>query len=382
MPENAWLLATGASLLLWLIVPILPGRPWSTRERLEATRVGTGPAPLPCPLTILIPARNEAEVLEYTLKALRGLGPAISVVVIDDDSTDDTATGARRCGPPGLQLVTGTPVPSGWSGKLWALEQGRRRLRTERVLLLDADIVLDPEVLAALVEKQRREALDLVSLMAEPPMQSFWERLLLPAFVYFFKLLYPFRQSNRAGGKAAAAGGCLLVNARMLERIGGFAALRGELIDDCALAGRVKAHGGRTWIGLSRGVRSQRRQSGRGELRAIWETVTRTAYPWLRYSPIRLALCVAVMTLAFAVPLSSLVFAQGAPLYLSLAALAAMSASYLPLLRYYGLSPAWAPTLAPAGLLYLGMTLDSAIRHHFGRGSTWKDRHYATPARP
>ncbi len=210
-----------AGLVTWL----LPWRPWSTHERLDAAPPRE-PADL-SDITVLMPARNEAAVIGHTLEALASQGRDLSVIVIDDQSTDGTAAIARGVEGLNLRVIAGQPLPRGWSGKLWALEQGRMLARTPLILLLDADIALAPGTLAALRAHLLDRRLQLVSLMAHLGMVTFWEKLLLPAFVYFFKMLYPFALANSPNPRqAAAAGGCILVESRALGDLGGFAALQ------------------------------------------------------------------------------------------------------------------------------------------------------------
>jgi hopene-associated glycosyltransferase HpnB len=319
-------------------------------------------------VTALVPARDEAAIIAQTVAGLRAQGTGMRIVVIDDQSSDDTARIAREHG---AEVISGAPLAEGWVGKLWALEQGRRTVRTRRTLLVDADIELLPGVVAGLVEKQR----ELVSLMAVLEMQTVWERLLIPAFIYFFKLLYPFRISNSSSRLvAAAAGGCVLVDTSMLERIGGFGALRGAIIDDCTLARKVKDAGGRTWLGLTHSAISLRRMP---RLANIWHMVARSAFAQLRYSTALLVLCVGVLAIAFWVPLVGLF---GPARWVSVVALAAMVSSYVPVLRYYKQSPLWALVLPIAGTLYLLMTISSAVRAWRGVRSSWKGREYRRAA--
>src|SRR5580704_300769 len=216
-----------AGSLLWVALILVPWRPWSTRERLES---GGEQANL-SDVTVLIPARNEAEILERTLSALAIQGPGLQVVLVDDQSSDDTASLALSTLPTGLQVVQGKPLPPGWTGKLWALEQGWRNTNTELVLLLDADIELEPRMVGTLKQKLMAEQVDLVSIMAWLRMETFWEKLLSPAFIYFFKLLYPFSigntQSSRLG---VAAGGCILIRSDALRRTGAFLSIRDAII--------------------------------------------------------------------------------------------------------------------------------------------------------
>ena len=226
-------------------------------ERLAAT--SSEPSPDLADITVLIPARDEATCIATTLQALAAQGPLGGIIVIDDQSSDGTGDIARAQALPALQVLTGTTPPAGWSGKLWALHQGFAHVATARVLLLDADIELAPGILAALSARMRDEGLALASVMATLHMGNAWEKLLLPPFVFFFKLIYPFALANDPRSRiAAAAGGLILLDSATLRAIGGFAGQHDAIIDDCTLAARVKRHGGRTWLGLSREVRAIR----------------------------------------------------------------------------------------------------------------------------
>jgi hopene-associated glycosyltransferase HpnB len=359
------MILAGIAALIWLGILLAPWRAWSTSERLDP--VEDQPGVDLSDITALVPARDEAAVIGTTIAALRAQGHGIRIVVIDDQSSDGTTDVARAAG---AEVIRGEPLAEGWVGKLWALEQGRHTVRTGRTLLVDADIELRPGVVAALMGKQRT----LVSLMAVLEMQTAWERLLIPAFVYFFKLLYPFRISNSPSRLvAAAAGGCVLVDTAMLERIGGFGALRGAIIDDCTLARKVKDAGGRTWVGLTHSAISLRRMPTLG---TIWHMVARSAFAQLRYSTALLLVCVALLATAFWVPVIGVIVGAGATRWLSITALVAMMATYVPVLRFYGRSPLWALALPVAGTLYLLMTVSSAIRAWRGVRSSWKGREY------
>jgi hopene-associated glycosyltransferase HpnB len=358
--------------LIWLAVLLLPWRPWSTRERLDGSAPGRRPEI--GELTVLIPARNEAAQIDQTLRALSNQVPDTKVLLVDDQSDDGTAAVTRAVGLEHLEVVDGASMPAGWTGKLWALEQGLNLVETPLTLLLDADIELQDGIVAAMLEKLDRERLQMVSLMATLSARGFWEKLLLPAFVYFFKLLYPFRLANSPDRRtAAAAGGCVLIETGVLRSIGAFAAIKDELIDDCALAERVKGAGNRIWIGLSRSAISHRRYGG---LRPIWEMVARTAYTQLRYSPALLIGCAVILSWAFWLPVAGLVVPDPISRTASVVALIAMAAAYVPILRFYRQSPLWSLLMPVIGTLYLGMTVDSALRYHRGLRSSWRDRVY------
>ena len=360
---------------LWLCTLLVPWQPWRVRERLEPVPADDGADICLEDVTVLIPARDEAAAIGETLKALGRQGRGLRVVLVDDRSGDDTAEVARQAAPDALALDirTGAPLAEGWTGKLWALEQGRQRIGTPLTLLLDADITLRPGMLRALLARKAETGAALVSVMAALRMRGGWEKLLLPAFIHFFRLLYPFHLSNGPGRRvAAAAGGCVLIETSVLARIGGFDAIRGALIDDCALARAVKDAGHRTWIGVSHGAESHRDYPTLG---VVWRMVARTAYTQLRYSPVLLLLCTLLMALAFWAPLAGL----GGPLAAQIAGgagLVAMAVCYLPTIRYYRLSPAWALTMPLIGTLFLAMTWHSALRDWGGRRSEWKGRVY------
>lgn len=358
---------------MWAGLLLLPWQPWRNREQLSAS--GFEPDADLSDITVLIPARDEAETIARTLESLRVQGRGLRVVLIDDQSQDGTARIAAAAGLERLEVITGQPLPAGWTGKLWALEQGRAQLQTPLVLLLDADIMLLPGTVAALRRKLMGEQRHLVSLMARLRMQSFWEKLLMPAFIYFFRLLYPFALSNNnSRWVAAAAGGCVLLDQSMLERIGGFEPLRGALIDDCSLARRVRDFGGSTWVGVTHAAISLREYPTLADVRAM---ISRSAYTQLHYSLALLVLCTALMGAAFCLPLVTL-FLPGGAVLLAVLALAAMMVSYLPTLRYYELSPAWALLMPLVGALYLAMTWESAIRYWRGQRSQWRGRVYTS----
>ena len=346
-------------------------------------------------MTVVVPARNEAAILPATLPTLLGQDypGCLRVVVVDDSSTDDTAEVAAslgaRSGIREVSVITAPPLPRGWAGKVWAMHTGAASdlaQRCDYLLLTDADIAHPPDLLRRLVGIAEHRDLDLASVMAHLRAVTPFERLLVPAFVYFFGLLYPFRWSNDPNHRtAAAAGGCVLVRRRALERIGGFESIRGQIIDDCALAAAIKRAGGRTWLGLARAVQSQRGYAG---LSGVWHVVARTAYTQLAYSPVRLLGTVVALLLAFAAPPVAVVGAgvgllAGAAFEPALAALLAgilgwalMTYSYVPMTRWYGGSTLRAATLPLSAVIYVAMTLDSARRHYGGIGGGWKGRTY------
>jgi len=366
-----------------------PARPWDLRPTDRDGPAPPDPARWP-PLAVLVPARNEAAVLGRTLPALlaQDLPGAWRVVLVDDRSADGTAAAARRAATddPRVSVVEGAPLPDGWAGKVWALEQGRRRAcggpqpAPELLLLTDADILHAPGSLRTLVAEAQAGGLDLVSRMARLRCASRAERLLIPAFVLFFLLLYPMRWANRPGSRvAAAAGGCVLVRREALERAGGLASIRGAVIDDLALARRIKRAGGRTRLALSLGaVTSIREYDGVG---AVWRMVRRSAFTQLRRSWPLLAGVVAALAVMFLAPPACVAAglagaAAGAggwelPLAAGLVAWAAMAVVALPATRAFDLAPGWALALPLSGALYAAMTVDSALRGP--RGGGWRD---------
>jgi hopene-associated glycosyltransferase HpnB len=378
LAEHLWLLATVPGAVLWLIILLLPWRPWSTREHLES-----GPSSEPVDLggiTVLIPARNETEGIGRTLTALEHQGPGLEIVVIDDQSEDDTAGAARAAGPAGIRVIEGKALPDGWTGKLWALEQGLAEVDTRYTLLLDADIEVLNGIVGRMFELLRTRDVKMVSLMATLSMVGLWEKLLMPSFIYFFKLLYPFHLANSSSSRvAAAAGGTVLIETSVLREIGGFAALKDELIDDCALAAKVKAAGHGTWVGLSHSVVSHRRYP---TLRSIWNMVARTAYTQLQYSPAILVGCVLALLWTFVLPLAGLFAPDPTARTAAIVAGVTAAVTYLPTLIYYRRSPAWALLLPVVGTLYLAMTVDSARRYSKGIRSEWRGRVYATEEPP
>jgi len=357
-------LAGWTGLLLW------PARPWSTREHLTSESARTACADV----DVLIPARNEAATLPATIAGVLAQGSDIRVIVVDDESDDATAQIAGRIDPR-VEVVRGTPKPPGWAGKTWALEQGRQRLERRYTLLLDADIHLDAGVVAAMRRKLVTEELTFVSVLARPNLESAIERLLLPAYVFFFKLLYPFARANRNTSRvAAAAGGCLLIETRALHELRVFEQIRDALIDDCALARAVKSRGRRTWIGLSNAVRSVRASTGLG---ALWDMVARHAYTQLDYSPVNLLGTTAAMLLMFVSPVVGLLTLQGLPAGVGAVGWLLMVACYLPTLIFYQRHPLMAATLPLVALAYLAMTWTSAWRyHHGGQRAQWRGRTY------
>ncbi|MDE2902203.1 MAG: glycosyltransferase [Chloroflexota bacterium] len=384
-----------AAAVAWVWLLVGRGWFWRTEVQLPASSPGASQTRWPS-VTVIVPARNEARLLPSTLPALlrQDYPGCLRIVVVDDSSTDGTADVARGLGARAdagdVNVVTAPPLPHGWAGKVWAMHTGATSNLAQEcdyILLTDADIAHPPDLLRRLVGMAEHRDLDLASVMAHLRAVTPFERLLVPAFVYFFGLLNPFRWSNDPNrGTAAAAGGCVLVRRRMLERIGGLDSIRGQIIDDCALAARIKQAGGRTWLGLGHDVRSERGYAG---LSGVWHVVARTAYTQLAFSPLRLLGTVVALLLAFAAPPAAVV-TGGASLVIGIdtgsaaAALATgvvgwalMTCSYLPMTRWYGGSLLRAVTLPLSAVIYVTMTLDSARRHYRGVGGGWKGRTYS-----
>ena len=365
------------STLLWVGFALLPWRPWSNQDVLDAMD-GDDDAEVLREITVVIPARNEAEVIQQTLHSIVKQGPGLKIVLIDDHSEDATVEKARQMRISDLRIIPSAPLPPGWSGKLWGLEQGRQHVATPYTFLLDADIELARGVVKTLREKMDREGIPFISLMAAPSMSGSLEKLLMPAFVHFFKVLYPFGRVNSHRTRvAAAAGGCILVESRMLDQIGGFESIKSAVIDDCALARRVKSQGSKIWLGLTHSVKSVRSYQ---QLREIWDMVARTAFAQLHYSVGLLVLCTLVMLLVYQVPVAMVASSNILIRYLALASLTIMFLTYVPILRFYDRSSAWALGLPLIAALFLAMTWTSAIRYWRGERTRWKGRVYQCQA--
>jgi hopene-associated glycosyltransferase HpnB len=364
------LVAGGVAILIWLYLALAHGRFWRTSIRLpDAPDLDDWPS-----VTAVVPARDEAAVLPLTLPALlaQDYPGSFRIIVVDDESSDGTGDVAAAAG---ADVLRGSGPPPGWTGKVAALAAGVAAAgEPDYLLFTDADIAYPPGALRRLVRAARSRRLVLTSQMVRLRADTGWERLLVPAFVYFFAQLYPFAWVNGPGRTAAAAGGCLLVERHALEQAGGLAPIRAAVIDDVAL-GRLLKRRGRIWLGLAPDLHSVRRYP---RLADLWQMVTRSAYTQLRHSPPLVLATVVGLLLVYLLPPTLLIGAAitgSVPaLPLGAAAWAIMTATYVPMLRFYRLGSVRAVLLPCVAVLYLAMTVDSARRHYAGRGAEWKGR--------
>jgi hopene-associated glycosyltransferase HpnB len=373
-------------LVVWIYLICARGQFW--RARVRDTSVSARPEHWPA-VAVVVPARNEADVITASLQSLlrQDYAGELRLIVVDDDSSDGTATAAMQSGETRpdrpLTIVSSSGPPAGWTGKLWALKQGiaaTEQSRPDYLLLTDADIVHVPDTLSWLVAHSIAGGNVLTSLMAKLRCESLAERSHVPAFVYFFQMLFPFSWVNQEhSGVAAAAGGCMLVRTDALARAGGVDNIRNALIDDCSLAAALKANGP-IWLGLTERVRSIRPYNTLADVKHM---ISRSAYAQLGYSPLLLAGAVAGMALTFLLPPALAIFASGWPQYLGAAVWLAMAISFLPMLRFYRLSPLWSVALPAIAFLYLSYTINSAYRHLRRSGGQWKGRvHVDNPSLP
>lgn len=395
------------SLIIWLVLIGFRGGFWKADQRLSNVQKPLENYPFVC---AIIPARNEAELIPKTLKSLllQNYPGQFKILLVDDQSSDRTGKIALETAKilnksDNLTVLSSQPLPAGWTGKLWAMQQGVETAQNlaqppDYILFTDADIEHSLNNLQQLVEKAETEHLQLVSLMVLLRCQSFWEKLLIPAFVFFFQKLYPFRWVNQPNNQiSAAAGGCILIQNQALNRIGGLAILKQALIDDCSLAQAVKLNQinpqlfslsrflfpftekqyNPIWLGLTDTTHSLRPYPS---LASIWDMVARTAFSQLNFSPILLVLTGIGMVLIYLMPALSLSWGilQGNELIIIIAILTGllMAIAYYPTLKLYRCSPLWGLSLPLIGLLYTLMTFDSALRYWQGKGGSWKGRTY------
>jgi hopene-associated glycosyltransferase HpnB len=343
--------------LIWIFLVFARRGFWMVREPADRPALGSARPRV----VAVVPARNEAEVIGRAVGSLLRSDYPVDVIVVDDHSTDGTAEAAGRSDR--LRIVSAAALPAGWTGKLWAVSQGVEAAGTpDYFLLTDADIEHGPQNLSQLVARAEAGGFDMVSLMVKLRCESLAEKALIPAFVFFFFKLYPPGPDT-----SGAAGGCILIRRSALERIGGIARIRAELIDDCALAREVKGSGGKIWLGVTQSTHSIRDY---GSFADVEQMISRTAFTQLGYSVWMLLGAIFGMTLTYLMP--PVLAIAGYPL--GLAAYGLMMIAYVPVLRFYGRSILWAPMLPLVALFYTGATVHSAVRYWAGKGGMWKGR--------
>jgi len=375
------------SLIIWIYLILFRGNFWLCNKYLENLSLENQPQ-----VTVIIPARNEAESISICVESLfnQNYQGIFNIILVDDQSQDKTAEIAEKIAVKKgkenqLIIIKGENLPAGWSGKLWAMSQGvawaKKHLKNDYFLFTDGDIKHSANNLNQLLAKAEKNNLDLVSLMVKLRCESFWEKLLIPAFIFFFQKLYPFSLVNNPHEKiAAAAGGCILIRESALTRIGGIESLKEALIDDCTLASLVKKtlpinHG--IWLGLSDTTTSLRSYNS---LTPIWDMVARTAFTQLNYSLWLLIGTILGMFITYFVPFFTLFFGLFTGnlliILLSIITLFLMTLSYFPTVKFYQLPFFYSFILPIIALLYSFMTIDSAVRYWQGKGGKWKGRVY------
>ena len=364
-------------LVVWLYLLLLRDGFWRMRER--DTLPVAEPASWPAVVAV-VPARNEADVIQHSLSTLiaQDYPGDLRIILVDNQSDDGTGELARALDPAKVTVLTGAPRPQGWTGKLWAMHQGCDQAgarAAEFIWFTDADIAHSPDNLRHLVARAQADNKVLVSLMARLNCRTTAEHFLIPAFVFFFDMLYPFGAVNDPARKtAAAAGGCMLARRSALDAAGGIAAIRNQIIDDCALARIMKAQGP-IWLGLTDRAVSLRPYP---RISDIAHMVTRSAYAQLSYSPLLLAGTLLGLVLMYLAPVATALFAWNIPQLAGWLAWLVMAVMFVPILRFYRLSWFWGFALPLIGLFYAGFTLQSAIQHWSGRGGMWKGRAQAS----
>ena len=372
------MLAAGVlTLVIWVYLVLARGGFWRITP--------VAPTPVmninPVRIAVIIPARNEADVVDRAVRSLlqQNGGNQIHIFLVDDGSTDGTAQAARAAitedQTQNLTILDGSPLPPGWSGKLWAMQQGIEqagKIAPDYFLFTDADIEHAPDSIATLVSIAEAGPYDMASFMVKLHCQSVAEKLLIPAFVYFFFKLYPPAWiSNPRRSEAGAAGGCILIRPAALQKAGGLPAIRQEVIDDCSLAARVKRTGGRLWLGASATTRSIRPYEG---FSGIGRMISRNAFNQLRHSNFLLLISILGMAATYLLPPALVLAGRMVPAALGGTAWLLMVLSYWPVLRLYRLNPLWALALPVAAVFYVGATFHSAWKYWLGRGGEWKGR--------
>ena len=378
---------TGLSCVIWIYLLVFHHRFWLSNQVLDNADVlqeGEWPD-----VVVVIPARNEAETIEAVAKShlANNYQGKLDLIVVDDQSSDGTGDLVRALGSNHAHVIAGNDLPRGWSGKLWAVNNGLEAAKeiapnAAYVLLTDADIEHAPGTLAKLVTKAMREKQAMVSIMATLDARGFWGSLLMPAFIFFFQKLYPFPAINNVASKiGGAAGGCMLIDRKALNEIGGVETIKGDLIDDCALGKALKDPKGvkrSIWLGFDNGIVSLRDNR---DLHTIWKMVARTAFTQLQFSSFLLVGSVIGMALTYLVaPIAFLTLPlHGSVLAATLGALAylGMTLAYAPTLRRYNKTQLWALILPLSAIIYMMMTVSSALNHWRGHGGAWKGRTYS-----
>ncbi|MGL5942650.1 MAG: glycosyltransferase [Waterburya sp.] len=382
---NDLIVVISFSLFIWLFLLLFWGNFWRSNQHFVNNRYNLKSSPTVC---VVVPARNEAEVIETSITSLLEqdyLGN-FSVILVDDHSSDRTSeiaqvTAHKLSKTEKIKIIAAKPLSVGWKGKLWAIQQGIEAIKSnlpDYWLLTDADIKHDLSNLSQLINKAETDNLDLVSLMVLLRCQSFWEKLLIPAFVFFFQKLYPFAWvNNPQKSLAAAAGGCILISNQALEAIGGIATIKNALIDDCSLAKAVKSQGKNIWLGLTTKTISLRAYN---DLKTIWDTIARTAFTQLNYNWLLLLGTVIGMSIVYLVaPIGlglGIITSNWVLVSISVLTWLLMTIAYLPTVKLYNLSFIWTLSLPAIAFLYTLMTIDSAIKYYQGKGGAWKGRTY------
>lgn len=380
MSNHAILFAVcAAPLAIWLYLLLGRGRFWSVRRSPPRAQANTIAA---AAIAVIIPARNEGDIIGRTITSLvqQDYDGSLHIFLVDDASSDATIAAAKRAAAsldrdPALTIIPGKPLPAGWTGKMWAVSQGVElalETRPDFLLLTDADVEHASGNLRQLVGWAESQNLDLASLMVKLQTAAFAEKILIPAFVFFFLMLYPPAWiANPRRTTAGAAGGCMLIRPDALQQAGGIAAIRSEIIDDCALAHRVKGSGRRVRVGLTNGAHSIRSYGGFGEIEKM---ISRTAFNQLRHSTVLLLATALGLLLTYILPVALLCSGTASIIACGALALGMMAGAYSPMLRFYHRNPLWAVSLPLVAAFYLYATLHSAINYWRGHGGEWKGR--------
>jgi hopene-associated glycosyltransferase HpnB len=366
------------SCLIWIYLAAAHGGFWWISPFIASA---VSAAKNPIPVVAVVPARDEADVIARCITSLlQQHGAVVHVVLVDDSSSDGTAAVARAAAEAAnlghrLTVIPGLPLPAGWSGKLWAVQQGVEaalRFSPGFILLTDADIVHAPDNIQHLIAHAESGNYDLVSLMVKLHCQSFAERALIPAFVFFFLMLYPPSWiANPRRKIAGAAGGCILIRPDALSKAGGIAAIRHEIIDDCALAARVKRSGGRVWLRLAPDTHSVRPYTS---FPTIGRMISRAAFNQLQHSTLLLLVAILGLAITYLAPPALLLSHHGVPALLGAATWLLMAMCFWPTVKFYGLNPLWTLLLPAIALFYMGATVHSAFKFWTGKGGEWKGR--------